>query len=139
MMIDKKYIRILVVDDNQNARKGLIALLNSFGRRQGPEIEIKIVGEAENGQEAVSLSKKLTPDLIFMDINMPVMDGLEATRIIKTQEMNTKVVILSMHGGQRETALHIGADEFIEKGTEAQAIKQVVLRFSKNNKFRNQR
>jgi YesN/AraC family two-component response regulator len=134
-MIDKKDIRILIVDDNQSARKGLIALLNSFGRRQQLDFVIKIVGEAENGQEAVSLSKKLIPDLIFMDINMPVMDGLEATRIIKKQEKNTKVVILSMHGNQRETAINVGADEFIEKGNEAQAIKQVVLRFS--NKFRN--
>lgn len=134
-MNDKKDIRILIVDDNQSARKGLIALLNSFGRGQGPEFVIKIVGEAANGQEAVSLSKKLTPDLVFMDINMPVMDGLEATRIIKIQEKNTKVVILSMHGGQRETAMYIGADEFIEKGTEAQAIKQIVLRLS--NKLKN--
>jgi len=131
MMTAKKDIRILIVDDNRSARRGLIALLNSFGRRQQSDFAIKIVGEAATGQEAVSLSKKLTPDLIFMDINMPVMDGLEATKIIKRQEMNTQVVILSMHGEQRETALNIGAEEFIEKGTEAQAIKQVVLRFSK--------
>ena len=129
-MTNKKYIRILIVDDNYNPRRGLIALLNSFGRRQGTDFLIKIVGEAANGQEAVSLSKKLTPDLIFMDINMPVMDGLEATRIIKKQEMNTKVVILSIHGGQRETAINIGADEFIEKGTESQAIKKVILHIS---------
>ena len=132
MMTEKKDIRILIVDDNHSARRGLIALLNSFGHRQQSDFVIKIVGEAANGQEAVSLSKKLTPDLIFMDINMPVMDGLEATKIIKKQEMNTKVVILSMHGGQRETAMNFGADEFIEKGTEAQAIRQAVLRFSMN-------
>jgi len=74
----------------------------------------------------------LTPDLIFMDINMPVIDGLEATRIIKMQEKDTKVVILSMHGGQREAAINAGADEFLEKGTDAQVIKQVVLRFFYN-------
>jgi len=124
-MIDKKDIRILIVDDNPSARKGLSALLKSFGRSE--VFGIEIVGEAVNGQEAVSLSKKLTPDLIFMDINMPVMDGLEATRIIKTKEKNTKVVVLSMHGNLRKTAINVGADEFIEKGTEAQAIKQIVL------------
>ena len=134
MMTDKKEIRILIVDDNHNARRGLIALLNSFGRRRNLDFAINIVGEAKNGQEAVALSKKLNPDLVFMDINMPVMDGLEATRIIKMQEKNTKMVILSMHGGQRETALNNGADEFIEKGTEAQVIKQVVLRLSNNLK-----
>ncbi|HSG41860.1 MAG TPA: response regulator [Anaerolineales bacterium] len=126
-MIDKKDIRILIVDDNRNTRKGLIALLNSFGRRQQLGHAIKIVGEATNGQEAVSLSQELTPDLIFMDINMPVMDGLEATRIIKRQEKNTKVVILSMHGNMRNTAINVGADEFVEKGAKEQAIKQVIL------------
>ena len=126
-MTDQKDIRILVVDDNQNARRGLIALLNSFGRRQQSDLVIKIVGEAANGQEAVSLSKKLSPDLIFMDINMPVMDGLEATRIIQTQEKNTKVVVLSMHGNLRKTAKNVGADGFIEKGSEAKVIKQIVL------------
>lgn len=130
-MAANKDIRILIVDDNHNARRGLIALLNSFGRRQQPDFAIQIVGEAENGREAVSLSKKLNPDLIFMDINMPVMDGLEATRMIKMQEKNTKVVILSMYGGQREAAINIGADDFIEKGAEAQAIKQVILRFQR--------
>jgi len=132
MMTAKKDIRILIVDDNHSARRGLIALLNSFGRRQPLDFIIKIVGEAENGQEAVYLSKKLTPDLIFMDINMPVMDGFEATKIIKRQEKNTKVVILSMHGSLREAAINVGADEFIEKGAEAQTIRQVVLRYSIN-------
>ena len=126
-MIEKKDIRILIVDDNQNTRKGLIALLNSFGRRQQLGHAIKIVGEAANGQEAVLLSQELALDLIFMDINMPVMDGLEATRIIKMQEENIKIIVLSMHGGQHEAAINVGADGFIEKGTEGQAIKQIIL------------
>ena len=127
--MDKKYIRILIADDNQNARRGLKALLSSFANRQDSSLRVEIVGEAANGQEAVSLSQKLTPDLIFMDIKMPIMNGLEATRIIKKQAKHTKVVILSMQENHRETALAIGADEFIEKGIETQAIKQVVLSF----------
>ena len=127
--MDKKYIRILIADDNQNARRGLKALLSSFANRQDSSLRVEIVGEATNGQEAVSLAQKLTPDLVFMDIEMPIMNGLEATRIIKKQAKHTKVVILSMHENHRETALDIGADEFIEKGIETQAIKQVFLRF----------
>ena len=127
--MDKKYIRILIADDNQNARRGLKALLSSFANRQDSSLRVEIVGEAANGQEAVSLSQKLTPDLIFMDIKMPIMNGLEATRIIKKQAKHTKVVILSMQENHREAALAIGADEFIEKGIETQAIKQVVLSF----------
>ena len=132
MMIDKKDIRILIVDDNRSARRGLIALLNSFSRNQQFGFEIEIVGEAANGQEAISLAQKLVPDLIFMDMNMPVMNGLEATKIIKEQTKHTKVIILSIHGGQRETAINVGADDFLEKCADAQALKQVVLRFFNN-------
>jgi len=136
-MMNKKDIRILIVDDNQSARRGLIALLNSLGHGQHFDFNIEIVGEAENGQEAVSIAQDLAPDLIFMDTQMPVMDGLEATKIIKKQGMNTRIIILSMHGNQREMAKNVGADDFIQKGTEVQAIKQVVSLFSNKSGRKN--
>ena len=115
-MNEKKPYRILIADDNQTARKGLGALLNSFNRNRAQAWNIEIVGEAENGGEAVTLARELMPDLIFMDIKMPLMDGLEATKRIKETLKDTRVVVLSMRGDQREAAIRVGADDFIEKG-----------------------
>lgn len=128
-MKKKNNYRILIADDNQMARKGLSALLNSFRRKQEPGMNVEIVGEAANGQEAVTLAQDLVPDLIFMDINMPFMDGLKATKMIKDKLRNTKVVVLTMHSDQREAAVQCGADDFIEKGSDIQKIKQVLSRF----------
>jgi len=128
-MEKKNKYRILIVDDNQAARKGLRALLSSFRLKQGQDMKIEIVSEAENGQEAVTLAQDLIPDLIFIDINMPIMDGLKATKVIKDKLMNTKVIILTMHGDQQEAAIQCGADGFIEKGIGAQKIKQFLSRF----------
>ena len=129
MMMNKKRIRILIADDNQTVRKGLKALLTSFSREQEYRMNIEIVGEAENGLEAVALAQDLVPDLILMDIKMPLMDGLEATRMIKEKLEDTRVVVLSMHSDQSEAAIQGGADGFIEKGTDPQTIKQMVARF----------
>ena len=84
--MDKK-IGVLVVEDSPTARELLVAILND-----DPEIEV--VGEAKNGAQAVELTKRLTPDLITMDIQMPVMDGLEATAEIMA-EQPTPIVVLS--------------------------------------------
>lgn len=129
----KKLFRILIADDNQSSRKGLGALIHSFRRMHEQEMKIEIIGEAENGQEAVTLAHDLAPDLIFMDIKMPGLDGLGATEIIKNELVNTKIVVLSMHDDQREAALQRGADAFIAKGADTQIIKQVLVRFLKNS------
>jgi len=94
-------------------------------------VSIEIVGEAENGQETVTLAQDLVPDLIFMDINMPIMDGIQATKVIKKKLRDTRVVVLSMYNDQRDAAIQSGADDFIEKGTDAQMIKQILSRFLK--------
>lgn len=134
-MSDKKLFRILIADDNQASRKGLRALLNSFSRIQENEIRIEIIGEAENGQQAIALAQELVPDLIFMDIEMPHLNGLDATNIIKKELKDTNIIILSMHSDQREAAFQKGADDFIAKGTDTRIIKQAVLRmFNKNLK-----
>jgi NarL family two-component system response regulator LiaR len=83
-------IRVLLADDHAVLREGLHNLLSL-------QEDIEVVGEAENGQQAVEMAKQLRPDVIVMDIAMPVMDGLEATRALKQENPDVRVLILSQH------------------------------------------
>ena len=87
-------IRILLADDHKIIRDGLHALIDS-------QPGMEVVAEAENGRAAVKLARKLKPDLIIMDISMPDLNGIEATRQIIDELEDTKVVALSMHTDKR--------------------------------------
>ena len=82
-----KSISVLLAEDHQIVREGLRAMLNL-------EPDIKVVGEAENGRQAVDLVAKLNPDVVVMDIAMPLLNGMEATRQILQGRPDTKVLIL---------------------------------------------
>jgi DNA-binding NarL/FixJ family response regulator len=86
----RESIRILLVDDHLIARTGLAAIL-------GQEHNIDIVGEAADGQMAVELTEKLHPDVVIMDVRMPLMNGIEATRLIASEHPETKVIGFTMH------------------------------------------
>ncbi|CAG0974296.1 partial Transcriptional regulatory protein LnrK, partial [Anaerolineae bacterium] len=81
-------MRVLIADDHPLFRDGLSTLLQARG--------MEVIGEANNGWEALDKARTLYPDLILMDVNMPQMDGLEATRLIKTEMPATKIVILTV-------------------------------------------
>ena len=98
-------IRILLVDDHTVVRQGLRALLEA-------EPDIAVIGEAETGRQAVQLTKKLSPDVVVMDIAMPQLNGLEATRQIIKDMPNAKVLVLSSYND----------DEYVHKLTEAGAV-----------------
>jgi DNA-binding NarL/FixJ family response regulator len=109
-------IRVLLVDDHTILRHGIRAMLSLSD-------DIEVVGEAEDGQEALELAEKLQPDLVLMDIAMPRMDGLEATRRLKEQHKGIKVVILTQHENREYVfpILKAGADGYVLKkaaGTE---------------------
>jgi DNA-binding NarL/FixJ family response regulator len=89
--------RILLADDHQITRSGLRALLE-----QQPDMAV--VGEADNGRLAVRMAAELKPDVIVMDINMPELNGIEATRQIRTELPHTKIIALSMHSDKRYVA-----------------------------------
>lgn len=113
-------VRVLIADDKRSARQGLKALLARI-----PEIEV--VAEAVNGQEAVDLTAVRQPDVILMDAQMPGMDGLEATRRIKSQWPAVKIIILTLHPQYRQRALAAGADAFLLKGGTAESLWNTVL------------
>jgi DNA-binding NarL/FixJ family response regulator len=89
--------------------------------------EVKVVGEAADGQEAVRLAADRQPDVILMDIQMPVMDGLEATRRIKSHWPEVKVIVLTMYETYRADALAAGVDAFLIKGCPAEQLLGAIL------------
>lgn len=78
--------------------------------------EIEVVGEAANGQDAVRLVAESRPDVVLMDLEMPVLDGVAATRLIKQQWPAVIVIVLTMYPAQQAAALTAGADAFLLKG-----------------------
>ena len=102
--------RILVVDDHAVIRKGIQSILGAW-----PEWQVS--GEAANGEDAVQLTKELKPDIVLMDISMPGMGGLEATRAIRKACPDAKVLLLTLHDSMEwvEIALHAGARGYLLK------------------------
>lgn len=103
-------IRILVVDDHPIVREGLCALLAVVG-------DMEVVGEAANGSEAIDMVRKLKPDVVLMDIAMPVMGGLEATRRICREFPKIKVLVLTQYDDKEYVlpVIEAGASGFISK------------------------
>ena len=103
-------LRILIVDDHEVMRGGLRSLLGSL-----PEWEV--CGEAVDGVEAVEKAKELKPDVVVLDINMPILNGLEAVRLIRKEVPQTQVVMLSRYEAaeMRAKALEAGAREYVPK------------------------
>jgi DNA-binding NarL/FixJ family response regulator len=116
-------IRVLLTDDRPRSRRGLRALLATC-----PDVEV--VGEADDGREAVRLVEKRHPDVVLMDAKMPVMDGLEATRLIKGNWPGVKVIMLTMYASYRAEALAAGADAFITKADPPEQLLAAILSIS---------
>lgn len=102
-------IRVLIADDSAHARTGLRALLATWP-------DIRVVGEAANGQDAVQLVAERLPDVVLMDVHMPVLDGVEATRLIKQQWPAVTVIVLTLYVLEQRSALRAGADAVLIKG-----------------------
>jgi len=114
-------IRILVADDHFIVRMGLIALVNT-------EPDMAIVGEAADGNQAVDLFSKHKPDLVLMDLRMPIKDGIEATVEIHSQDPNARVLMLTTFDGDTDIykALQAGAQGYVLKNATGQ---ELILRF----------
>ena len=102
--------KVLVVDDQPRARKSIKTLLTTWS-------EVGQIQEAANGREAIRLTEESQPDIVLMDVRMPDMDGIEATRLIKARWPQIKVIVLSMYPDYAADALEAEADVFLNKGT----------------------
>lgn len=107
--------RVIIVDDRSRSRSALRALLATRS-------SIDVVAEAADGSEAVRLVEEHHPDVVVMDICMPLLDGLTATRCIKHIWPDIKVIILTMYSPMQNEALNSGADIFLVKGCPAQKL-----------------
>jgi DNA-binding NarL/FixJ family response regulator len=116
----EQQVRVLIADDQGPTRQGLRALLTLC-----PQVEV--VGEAVDGREAVNLVAKRQPDVVLMDMQMPVMDGLEATRRIKEQWPEVRVVALTMYPKYRVDAVAVGVDAFLLKGNPTEVLQETIL------------
>ena len=111
--------RVIVVDDHAVIRRGVQGILRAF-----PEWEF--CGEAENGQEAVRLAETVKPDMIIMDVSMPGLNGLEATRIIRNILPDTKILLLTLHSSTElvRSAFRAGARGYVLKSdAEAELVR----------------
>jgi two-component system response regulator NreC len=106
-----RHIRVLLAEDHTIVREGLKALLST-------QPDIEVVGEAGDGAEAVELSRRLSPAVVIMDLSMPRLNGVEATRQIRKARPQVRVLILSMHAGEEfvRSAIRAGASGFLVKG-----------------------
>jgi DNA-binding NarL/FixJ family response regulator len=113
-------MRVLVVDDHSLFRDGLVSLLEAAGH--------VVVGQAGNGQEAVALAKTLEPELVLLDLNMPVMNGLEALRQIKDEMPDVRAVMLTVSDEEANLldAIKAGAEGYLLKHLNSQAFLQAL-------------
>jgi DNA-binding NarL/FixJ family response regulator len=113
-------IRLVIADDRPQSREGLRALLATWP-------SILVVGEAVSGLDTVRIVEALSPDTVLMDVRMPGMDGIEATRAIKQRWPAVRVVAVTLYREYRKDALAAGADAFLVKGCPPEELIEAVL------------
>ncbi|MCK4791551.1 MAG: response regulator transcription factor, partial [Desulfobacteraceae bacterium] len=123
-------IKILLADDHRIMRDGLYALLKN-------EPDIEVVAEGNNGREAVEMSRKLKPNVVIMDMSMPGLNGIEATRQILALDDNIKVLVLSMHADKRFVmgALSAGASGYVLKDCAFEELVQAIHAVAMNQTY----
>ena len=115
-------IRVMIADDHKLIRQGLRSLLLAESR-------LEIVAEAENGRHAIELARLYQPDVVTMDISMPEMDGVEATRILVAEHPGIKVIALSLHSDLMfvQELFRVGAQGYLQKDCEISELVQAII------------
>lgn len=123
-------IRVLIADDHKMVREGLRRILEFDG-------EIQVIDEADNGEECIKKIRSSKPDIVLLDINMPVMNGIEALQEIRKKKLKTKVIILTVHN-EIEYLLRdvdIGIDGYVLKDSDAHELIRAVTSVYEGDKF----
>jgi DNA-binding NarL/FixJ family response regulator len=129
-MNSEKIYRVIVVDDHSLFRNGLKLLLNNFSN-------IKLIAEASNGNEFLELLKKETPDVVLMDIDMPGLNGVDATRIALEQYPDLKIISLSMFGEEEYyyRMIEAGAKGFLLKNSEINDVRKAIMNVAEGGNY----
>jgi DNA-binding NarL/FixJ family response regulator len=116
-------IRLVVVDDHALFRRGLVGLLKDM-------LEFEVVGEAEDGLDALDLIVRTRPDVVLMDVNMPRMDGIQAVQALRSQRVDAHVLMLTISQDDEDLlgAIQAGADGYLLKNTEPEELRRSILR-----------
>ena len=123
-------IRVLIADDHKMVREGLRRILEFDG-------EIQVIDEADNGEECIKKTRSSKPDIVLLDINMPVMNGIEALQEIRKKKLKTKVIILTVHNEIEYLlrAVDIGIDGYVLKDSDAHELIRAVTSVYEGDKF----
>lgn len=114
-------IRVMVVDDHKIVRQGLVALINT-------EAELTVVAEGADGQQAVALFRQHQPDVTLMDLRMPVLGGVEATKLIRQEFPAARIIVLTTFDGDEDIyrALQAGAQSYLLKGVSFEELTDAI-------------
>jgi DNA-binding NarL/FixJ family response regulator len=123
-------LRILVADDHESVRKGVCVILGTRG-------DTEVCGEASNGREAIDKAEELKPDLIILDITMPVVNGIDAAEAIRKALPRVPILFLSMHQGRQiiAAAKRIGVQGYVRKSDAAATLLNAVDALLRNEPF----
>lgn len=123
-------IRVLIADDHKMVREGLRRILEFDG-------EIQVIDEADNGEECIKKIRSSKPNIVLLDINMPVMNGIEALQEIRKKKLKTKVIILTVHNEIEYLlrAVDIGIDGYVLKDSDAHELIRAVTSVYEGDKF----
>lgn len=116
-------IRLVVVDDHALFRRGLVGLLSDMDG-------IQVVGEAGDGSEALETIRRVNPDIVLLDVNMPVMDGVKTVEALRKQNLPVRIIMLTISQQEEDlmSAIRLGADGYLLKNTEPEELRKALLR-----------
>lgn len=116
-----KKIRVMIADDHAMVRQGLKTIIEL-------EDDIEVVSQAANGEQAVLLARQDKPDIILMDINMPVLNGLQAIKILKEENSNCKIIVLTLHQDREYLfrTIQLGCEGYVLKDAESSVLIEAI-------------